>query len=702
MSLLAPWFLLGALAIAGPVIFHLIRRTTRERTPFPSLIFLKPSPPRLTKKSRLEHLLLLALRCLVLALLALGFSRPFLRKAEPPATDPSAGVRTVVLLDTSASMRRPGLWDAARAKAVKILDESGPADRVAVLTFDREVATRFSFAQWAAAPMGQRPALAKSTLDSVAPGWFSTRLGPALVRAAEEFNDNEPAGAAGGARRRVVVVGDLQEGARLDPLQSFEWPPGVEVVLDPVKPGSPGNAGIHLVPDSGDADRGSDPVVRVRVVNSPDSHREQFRVGWSGPGSPAPWIAPVDIYVPPGQARVVSLAAPTNSAGLDRIELRGDEEPFDNIVFVRPPVPGQVDILYIGTEAPTDSRQPLFFLRRALPETRRQIVRLLAVKPSDPLPPENLAASRLVVVTARLPEGSAAALRTLMEAGATVLFAPPSAADAAGLARMLGVPSVEIVDAKPANYAMLGDLDFRHPLLAPFADPRFSDFTRVHFWRLRGFKGQLPAGARVVARFDSGEPAWIDFPVGRGRLVFAASGWAQDDSQFALSSKFVPWLYALLELSGATAPTAPNPIVGDPILLPTGRTADLAIVAPDGKRSTVAPGEPRFEGTATPGIYRIGTGTEMREVAVNLDPAESRTAPLGTDELERLGVHVGRAGTNPVAGTVPPVVAQAAEAENRQKLWRWLIVATLAILCIETVIAGRAAARSTIPREATS
>ena len=34
MNFLAPLFLIGALAVAGPVIYHLVRRTTRERLPF--------------------------------------------------------------------------------------------------------------------------------------------------------------------------------------------------------------------------------------------------------------------------------------------------------------------------------------------------------------------------------------------------------------------------------------------------------------------------------------------------------------------------------------------------------------------------------------------------------------------------------------------------------------------------------------------
>src|SRR5258708_21210512 len=89
MSFLAPLFLAGAAAIALPVLFHLIRRTTREKTVFSSLMFLMQSPPRLTRRSRLEHILLLALRCLVLFLLAVGFYRPFLKRAMN--NDPDSG-----------------------------------------------------------------------------------------------------------------------------------------------------------------------------------------------------------------------------------------------------------------------------------------------------------------------------------------------------------------------------------------------------------------------------------------------------------------------------------------------------------------------------------------------------------------------------------------------------------------------------------
>src|SRR5215470_8542055 len=130
MNFLAPAFLVGALAIGLPIVFHLIRRTTRERTLFSSLLFLLPSPPRLTRRSRLEHILLLLLRCLVLCLLAVGFSRPFIKKAVPPEP-PSATRRTLVLVDTSASMRRANLWSDARSKGESILRSASPADQLA-------------------------------------------------------------------------------------------------------------------------------------------------------------------------------------------------------------------------------------------------------------------------------------------------------------------------------------------------------------------------------------------------------------------------------------------------------------------------------------------------------------------------------------------------------------------------------------------
>jgi len=159
MSFLAPLFALGVLAVAGPILFHLIRRTTREKTPFSTLMFLEPSPPRITKRSRLENVGLLLLRCLVLALLALAFARPFLQRVLP-GPPPGSGQRIVILADTSASMRRENLWPEARTKIEERLRAAHPADEIMLLTFDREVHTVMSFEEWRKTAPDERAATA--------------------------------------------------------------------------------------------------------------------------------------------------------------------------------------------------------------------------------------------------------------------------------------------------------------------------------------------------------------------------------------------------------------------------------------------------------------------------------------------------------------------------------------------------------------
>ncbi|MCH8924016.1 MAG: BatA domain-containing protein, partial [Planctomycetes bacterium] len=57
MSVLFWAFLAGTAAVGFPLVFHLIRRAPSGRREFSSLMFLKTSPPRLTRRSRLDHLL---------------------------------------------------------------------------------------------------------------------------------------------------------------------------------------------------------------------------------------------------------------------------------------------------------------------------------------------------------------------------------------------------------------------------------------------------------------------------------------------------------------------------------------------------------------------------------------------------------------------------------------------------------------------
>ena len=136
MSFLTPLYVLGISAVVAPLVFHLIRRSPRGEVPFSSLMFLSPTPPRLTRRSRLDHLLLLLLRAAALCLLAFAFARPFLREAARLGFGDVERRRVALLIDTSASMRRGDFWPKALEMASKVIADCRPADQLAVFSFD--------------------------------------------------------------------------------------------------------------------------------------------------------------------------------------------------------------------------------------------------------------------------------------------------------------------------------------------------------------------------------------------------------------------------------------------------------------------------------------------------------------------------------------------------------------------------------------
>src|SRR5207245_8038527 len=98
----------------------------------------------------------------------------------------------------------------------------------------------------------------------------------------------------------------------------------------------------------------------------------------------------------------------------------------------------------------------------------------------------------------------------------------------------------------------------------------------------------------VLASFDTGDPAVVEVPLGKGRLFVLTSGWQPEDSQLALSTKFVPLLYALLDQSGAGGPLPIQYQVGDVVPLRTlvGESHSwVSIRTPEGAQVAVATGE---------------------------------------------------------------------------------------------------------------
>ena len=102
MTFAAPLFLMAALAVAIPVVLHMINRQKAKEMPFPTLRFLKISVQKTRRRKRVHDMLLMILRAVVLLLIAVGLARPAVTSLG--ALWERAIRAVAIILDNSASM----------------------------------------------------------------------------------------------------------------------------------------------------------------------------------------------------------------------------------------------------------------------------------------------------------------------------------------------------------------------------------------------------------------------------------------------------------------------------------------------------------------------------------------------------------------------------------------------------------------------
>ncbi len=699
MNFLAPWFFIGAAAIALPVIFHLVRQRIRKRQEFSSLMFLKPTPPKVKRRTRLEHLLLLALRCLILLLLAAAFARPFFKLPPDAADNREAGEIVTVLLDTSASMQRGALWTDATEMADELVEELRTARQVSLLTYDRQITTLVSFDDWARADASQRRSLWRERLSTAKVTPAGTHLGKALVTAAElieEARTREQV-TADALPGRIIVISDGQEGSHLEGLAGFSWPARVGVEMRSPKSVATSNAGLHPVArdEAAVLTFNTTNEVRVFVSNASDATKELLQLAWRDAAG-NPLSDAQQVYLPAGQSRVVRLATPTNAPAANRIHLAGDDEPFDNEIHLIAEEPEQFTVTVLGAD---DEQQPgslSYFLRRVFQSTPRQQIEFTAITNLAAYAPPATAPDLVVATDA---PGVAPALRPHLDGGGTALLVLDREGSAANLGPLLGTAGFTVSEGQARQYALFGRIEFGHPLFAPFLDMRFSDFSRIHFWKYRKLDPAALPDAKILVAFDSGDPALVELRVGSGTLFLLTSSWRQADSQLALSSKFVPLLYSMLELNRPPRPSNQERLVGDALSLAAFARPGV-LTRPDNTSENLAADATEIT-FAVPGIHRFkfADGKELA-VAVNLDPAESRTGPLKEEELIRIGVPLRVDATTLSQTQVARLEQQKdSETESQQKNWRWLLAIAAGIFLLESWLAGRAGRADAAPAQ---
>lgn len=711
MSILAPLYFLGALAVGLPILFHLIRRQPKGQVEFSSLMFLRPTPPRLTRRSRLDNWPLLLLRALVLMLLAAAFTRPFLRStALSDAQIP--GRRLVLVVDTSASMQRAGLWQQALDRSSDVIDDLRREDELAIVTFDSKPTTLMSFEQSSRLTLAQVKTTAKQRLKDLTPTWQATEMGRAISYAADlavtfepddstsEQTPTEPTVEASAAH--LILVSDMQVGSEIESLQTYAWPDSLRLDVRNVTSPDRTNANIAILSDenASESAEGEDDRVRVRVTNAADSTESRFQLGWSAVEGGESTELPVQ--VPPGETRVVRVPKP--APGVASIVIKGDDHSYDNVHYVVSPEPTAYSLLHIGGDDRDPRNSLLYYLQRVplnSPYRQVQVETMTPEKAAELTITPDPKRVPLIVLEQSVAESASDRLQSYVDGGGRLLIVLADEANSAALTETMNQitnSQARVSEAEVRDYAMLSKIDFRNVAFQAMSDPKFNDFTKVRFWshrKLTNLQIEAEAGDDVaaiqaaeaeeptrwdlVATFDDGDPAIVQTTIGDGQVLVMAAGWQPEASQLALSTKFIPFVFSLFAAGRGDANSS-GYVIGEAIDITPSQSA--TITGPTGIavdfRSTTD-----LAVIDQPGVYEFRDGDSQRRFAVNLSEAESRTEALGDDALERFDVVLGKA-----ESTAQTLANQRQlrdlELENRQKLWQWLLLAALALIGLET------------------
>ncbi len=677
MNFLNPLFLFGLAAAAIPILIHLFTRRRPREVRFPSLEFLAEVNQSEIRRLKLKQWLLLLLRTLAVAAIALAMSRPALPGGAGRRNE--ASTTLVALVDVSGSMgalaadAKP-LTATARRVVESLLATMGPADELLLVPYDR---TPRPLSEQPLADAGRLRAAAQA----LAPSASTTDHIAALTLAARALRESRS------LNRELFWVSDFQRSGfatRANPSPTkFAAPDGpwdaARIYLIPMLPRSRANAALIdavLIPsESGVALQVS---AEAFGVTPGDLALEARALG--EPGAPAASLGRGFLSLGErGRAETLVPLSRLPENGGEAL-LPGDALALDDRRVFAAGRAGTLRILLREDGAPSP-------LRLALAAGSPASGLELRVLDASGLARE--AAEADAIVIGDIPQLGPAELQAVLDfhrSGGGLLLAPGARADLAwwnaSLFSELGVGTLGAIETAPPGATWrLQRETAGNAALEGFPARPGEPLSSARFSRARG----LTPGrsARVLLAYDRLHAALIE----AGRTLVLNALLDPESSDFAVSGAFLPLLHQCAKVLGrgtAAASLVPGEVYRVPATTgewriedEAGRAVPVALDAKaGGTRLSTAPLE-------QPGLYRVFDGDRLRaSFAVNPDPSESDLAALPESEL----LAAFPAGRVKVLRAGEDLAARVREARYGRELWPWFVIAALVLLVAEMVI----------------
>ena len=504
MNFLFPAFLVAGLAVALPIVLHLLRRDVAPDMPFTAVRLLKRSPVERSRRRRLRDILLLAARVAAIILLALAFARPF----APDSGSAMMPLR-IVAIDRSFSMGAPGAFERARELARAAVDGAAFGERVAVIAFDER-------ADVLSQPGSQ--ADARAAIAALRPSAGGTRYTAVLAKAAE---------LASGGPALLLIVSDLQR-AGWDGESRARVPSTITV--DVRDAGAP-RANVAIA----DARFTNDGV--LATIRNASAGERKGAIVLQQDGREA---VRATYVVPAGASTDVPLRWKGGSGGLVLAIDDPDGFSADNTRHLIAGAASAAAVLIV-----TSGDASGFFLQRALDAAQSSGVTSFAAQVVAPGQiaggrADSIARHRAVMLlsTRGLDRPAREAIAAFVKEGGGLFIAASPDVDPEVVASMFGWNPSMFVPAGEVKPATLAATDLRHPILRPFGGlaANLGNVRVTRAWRVAA------EGWHVAARFDHGAPALLDRSHGAGRIVLFATDLDRRWNDFPVHPAFVPFV----------------------------------------------------------------------------------------------------------------------------------------------------------------
>lgn len=671
MSFINPLMLWGLAAVAVPIIIHLLFRRQVQRIVWAAMRFLQVSLIRHKQRLRLEELILLLLRCLLVALLALALARPTSSIVGDALAAARQPMMAVLVLDNSASMSETdgvqSRFEKAKLAAEQIVDALPPGSSAALFLASDTVEGVV------AEPSQELNLLRKSIREAVLTDRASDLL-PAFQRAVETLRTHSS------GRKVIYCLGDRQ---------ALAWRHAADIqkllekhrltirtrAIFSVGGDEENLAVTDLKLGGGLATVGQSLRCDVEVMNFGHENRVNVPVRISVDGAPPSDEAVLD-SVPPNTAKSVSLFVKFAEPGYHVVTARllPDRLPADDQRTMVVSVRKQVQTLLVdGRPGRLPQDSAAFYLRAALQPVAQSAAADFFVKTTT------VTASELETVrlddfdtvlfadVAELPESGLPALEHYLQRGGNAVFflgpnARPDFYNTALLGKRALLPAKlgDVAgDPRPdaEKFFTLQSTKYDHPVVALWNDPAAGKLDSARFFR--AYKLELapvvpgtPAGrARVVLRFADNTPAVVERSWGGGHVVLFASSANTAWNDLPVRPAFVPLLFRLLGWLGQEQAHVLNVAVGEKFsyrvrdeLAGNGVTVDPPAAGKAARglsRVEIVNGLPRvqFDRTDWSGAYQVRVESEPATTlafAAQQSPAESDLVPLSAAQQQAL------------------------------------------------------------------